>query len=88
VPSYLVESTVASSREAFADSCGRARRVSLRGDGVRYLRTTLLPGDEVVLHVFDAPSAQALAAAVLAVGLEFEQIVQAGDTEIDRRKET
>jgi hypothetical protein len=79
VPSFLVESTVRPTTEAYDDSCGRARRVSGSDGAVRYLRTTFLPGDEVVLHVFDAPSAQALAAAVLAVGLDFDQIVQADD---------
>jgi hypothetical protein len=30
------------------------------GAGVRYLRTTFLPGDEMLLQLFEAPSAEAL----------------------------
>jgi len=30
---------------------------------IRYVRTTFLPGDETILHVFEAPSAEALSQA-------------------------
>ena len=47
------------------------------GDGVRYVRTTYVPEDEVVLHLFEAPSAEALRTAGRTAALEFERIVEA-----------
>ena len=89
MPRFLVESYVAASPAAFDDACelstahgaGRAR-------GVRYVDTTYLPGDEIVLHLFDAPSVEALDAAGRRAGLQFERIVQAVNDSADRRKET
>lgn len=79
VPSYLVESHVAAGPQAFDDACRRAERVSEHRAGVRYVRTTFLPGDETVMHVFEAPSLQALADAGRTAGLSFERIVQWSD---------
>jgi hypothetical protein len=88
VPSYLVESYVASSAEAFDDACARARLTAERGSGVRHVRTTFVPGDQTVLHVFEAPSAEVLADAGRFAGLEFDRIVKAfDDSDVDRRKE-
>ena len=47
------------------------------GAGVRYVRTTFLPGDETILHVFDAPSAEALHEAARDASLPHERIVEA-----------
>ena len=59
MPSYLVESYAGSSPAA-ADARERARRTAeLDAEGV-YVRTTYLPADEVILHLFEAPSAEAL----------------------------
>jgi hypothetical protein len=44
---------------------------------VRYVRTTFLPGDETVLHVFEAPSAGALARAGRLAALHYERIIEA-----------
>jgi hypothetical protein len=79
MPSYLVESLGGSSPEAFDDACRRARSVSAHDAGIRYVRTTFLPGDETVMHVFEAPSLQALADAGRVAGLRFERIVQWSD---------
>lgn len=87
VPRFLVESYVAASTDAFADACDRARRTAEAGVGVSYVDTTYLPGDETVLHLFDAPSAEALDEAGRRVGLQFERIVQAVNDSADRRKE-
>lgn len=77
VPRFLVESYVASSSDAFDDACEKARRTAGEGRGVRYVDTTYLPGDETVLHLFDAPSADALERAGRRAGLQFERIVAA-----------
>jgi hypothetical protein len=77
VPSYLIESYVADSPAAVDDARERARRTAELGVGVRYLRTTFLPGDETILHLFDAPSAAALDEAGRRAALPFERIVEA-----------
>jgi uncharacterized protein DUF4242 len=88
VPRFLVESYVADSTEAFDDACERARLTAEGARGVRYIDTTYLPGDETVLHLFDAPSAEALDEAGRHAGLQFERIVQAVNDSADRRKES
>jgi hypothetical protein len=77
VPSYLVESYLAGSVEAVDEARARARRTAELGLGVRYVRTTFLPGDETILHLFEAPSAAALGEASRRAALPFERIVEA-----------
>ena len=88
MPRFLVESYVAKSATAFDDACERARVTARVGVGVSYVHTTFLPGDETVLHFFDAPSAVAVEAAGREAGLEFERIVEAIEDTADHRKET
>lgn len=87
MPRFLVESYVAASGDAFDDACARARLTAEKAAGVRYVDTTYLPGDETVLHLFDAPSVKALEDAGRLAGLQFERIVQAVSDSADRRKE-
>jgi len=77
MPSYLVESYLADSETALENARGRARRTAELGAGVRYVRTTFLPGDETILHLFEAPSADELDRAVRLAALDFEWIVEA-----------
>ena len=87
MPSYLVESYLADSPSAVNDARERARRAAEIGVGVTYLRTTFLPGDETILHVFEAPSAAALDEAGRRAELPFERIVEAVEETADPRKE-
>lgn len=87
MPRFLVESYVADSTGAFDDACERARRTAEAAPGVRYVDTTFVPGDETVMHLFDAPSEAALEEAGRRVGLQFERIVEAVNASADRRKE-
>jgi hypothetical protein len=87
MPSYLVESYLASSPDALAEARDRARRTAEAGAGVRYVRTTFLPGDETILHVFEAPSVEALDAAGRRAALQFERIVEAVEGPADPTKE-
>jgi hypothetical protein len=77
MPSYLVESYLTDSSAAVADARDRAHLAAELGTGVRYVRTTFLPGDETVLHVFEAASADALEHAARLAALEYERIVEA-----------
>jgi hypothetical protein len=75
VPSYLVESYVAIS--AVERERERARLAATLGNGVRYVRTMFLPDDETLLHLFEAPSAEALRRAGRRAALHYERIVEA-----------
>jgi hypothetical protein len=77
MPSYLVESYLADTVDGVDDARARARRTAELGIGVRYVRTTFLPGDETILHLFEAPSADALDDAGRRAALPFERIVEA-----------
>jgi hypothetical protein len=79
VPSYLVESYLAATPSAVDDARERAQRAAELGAGVRYVRTTFLPGDETILHLFEAPSIAALDEAGRRAELRFERIVEAVD---------
>ena len=72
---FIVESYVADADAADAEQ--RARLAAEVGTGVRYVRSTFLPGDETVLHAFEADSAAALQQAVRAAGLPYDRIVEA-----------
>ena len=88
MPKYLVESYVAASATAFEDACRRARRTAELSADVGYVRTTFVPGDEIVLHLFEASSAEALDAAGRRAGLQFERIVEAMDDSVDNERRT
>jgi hypothetical protein len=75
MPSYLVESYV--SAVEVGEALERARRTAELGDGVRYVRTMILPGDEMILHLFEAPSESVLDRAGRSAALPFERIVRA-----------
>jgi Protein of unknown function (DUF4242) len=73
--SYLVESYAANA--VVEDQRERARLAAEVGTGVRYVRTTFLPDDETLLHVFEAESPEAVREAVRVAALPYERIVEA-----------
>ena len=77
--SYLVESYTANS--GAEDQRERAQLAAKVGTGVRYVRTTFLPGDETLLHVFEAESPEAVREAVRVAALPYERIVEAVEGE-------
>ena len=89
MPSYLVESYAADSPAALDEARARAQLTAELGKGVRYVRTTFLPGDETLLHVFEAPSAEALGQAGQLAELSYDRIVEAieGTDEANRAQE-
>jgi hypothetical protein len=81
---YLVESYA--SGRAVEDQRERARLAADRGTSVRYVRTTHLPGDETVLHVFEADSAEAVREAARIAALPYERIVEAVEDTAERQE--
>ena len=80
--SYLVETYVPGTQAPDAREAGRrardaARKLTREGTAVRYVRTTLLPGDETCFHVFEAVSHEAVADACRLAGLDTPRIVLA-----------
>jgi hypothetical protein len=74
MPTFIVESYAADSD--VADQRARARRASELGPEVTYIRTTVMPSDQVVLHQFEAASAAGLRQAVSAAELDCDRIVE------------
>jgi hypothetical protein len=79
MPTYLVEAYLADSAAGLEEARQRALRTADLGAGVRYLRTTFLPADETILHLFEAASPEELRTAGRLAALEFERIVEAVD---------
>ena len=75
MPGYFLEAYSADS--GVSEARRRARRAADLGSGVRHLRTTFLPADETLFHVFEAPSAEALREAGRRAALHYERIVEA-----------
>lgn len=72
-----MESYAARASDALEVALERAHKTAELGVGVRYVRSTYLPEDEVVFHLFEAPSAEALDEAGRAADLPFDRIVEA-----------
>ena len=81
MPRYLLEAYVADSAAAHDDALARARHAASLGAGIRHVRTTFVPNDQLVLHVFEAPSAGALQRAGGRAGLRYERLVEAYETD-------
>lgn len=77
MPRYLVEAYVADSPAAQADVVDRAAHVATLGTAISHVRTTFVPDDQLVHHVFEAPSAGALRRAAIRAGLRYERLVEA-----------
>ena len=87
MPRFLVESYVAASPGAADEARERARLTAELDDAVGYVHTTFVPGDETVLHLFDAPSNEALDEAGRRAGLQFDRIVEVvDDWQADERR--
>lgn len=77
MPRYLLEAYVADSTSALGSAREGAERTALLGEGIRHVRTTFLPDDQLVQHVFEAPSAAALRRAGIRAALDYERLVEA-----------
>lgn len=81
MPHYLVESYQADSPASVEDARDRARSLGDRDPAIRYVRTTFVPGDETVFHLFEAPSVEALDEAGRSAALSYDRIVEAVEAE-------
>ena len=77
MPNFLIESYLADACDAVDLARERARSVAAEGTGIRYVRTTFIPGDETILHLFEAPSLAALRRAARRRALTCDRIVEA-----------
>jgi hypothetical protein len=78
MPTFIVESYGGDG--AAAGERERAELAAALGLGIIYLRTTILPGDETLFHVFAATSQDALRSAVAAAELGCDRIVEVQET--------
>lgn len=77
MPRYLLEAYVPDSTSALGAAQESAERTAALGEGIRHVRTTFLPDDQVVQHVFEAPSAGVLRRAGARAALRYERLVEA-----------
>ena len=77
MPRDLLEAYVGDSPAAQSELVDRALRVASLGPGISHIRSTFVPDDQVVLHVFEAPSAGALHRAGARAGLQYERLAEA-----------
>lgn len=78
MPTFIVESYGAD--RAVVDQRERAEQAGRLRTGIRYVRTTIVPGDETLLHLFEAVSAEALREAVAMAALGCDRIVEVVET--------
>ena len=74
---YLVEAYLADRPHAVEEARTAARRAADAGPGIRLLRTTFLPRDETVFHLFEAPSEAVIQAAASSASLPIDRITEA-----------
>ena len=77
MPRYLLEAYVADSTSSLGKARESAERTAELGEDIRHVRTTFLPDDQLVLHVFEAPSAGALRRAGARAALRYERLIEA-----------
>jgi hypothetical protein len=85
VVEYLVEVfqpklTAAERAAASAQARRAAEQQSQAGTPVRYLRSIFVPEDEVLFHLFEGGSADAVRQAMARAELPYERVVEAIDT--------
>lgn len=74
---YLVELYLSPSGPDSLEAMAERARGAADGTPVRYVRSYLVPGDELCLHVFDGPSAEAVREVSDRAGFAFARVVPA-----------
>jgi hypothetical protein len=83
VARYLVESYLADTPTALEQACRSARLLTELDRDIQYVRTTFLPGEESVFHVFEATSSTVVIAAADQVALPVDRISEAFEDDAD-----
>jgi hypothetical protein len=78
MPTYIVESYA--TEVVVCDQRHRAELAADLGTDVKYSRTTVVPGDQTLLHLFEAASPDVLGAAVALASLDCDRIVEVVET--------
>jgi Protein of unknown function (DUF4242) len=77
MPHYLLELYLPRDRAVDPDElAGGAKRAAEQGVGVSYLRSMVLPDEELCFHVFGAPSAASVAEAGSRLDMPFERVIE------------
>ena len=81
----MVELYAPSSTEEFGARAAEEAARSVRDEGlaVRYLRSIVIPGDEMCFHLFEAPSAEAVREVSRRAAIRFERIVPVVQIELE-----
>lgn len=83
MPTFIAETFVPVTREDEVQATTeRLSRIDLRVDqgataGVRYVRSTFVPGDEVCFHIFEADSADDVVRIANDLGIRLDRIAEA-----------
>ena len=81
MPNYLVESYAPRSGAALDESIARvrlaAKEIAAESAGLRHVRSTFVPEDEICFHVFEAESAAVIDEVGRRAGLPFERVAEA-----------
>ena len=92
MPSYLLETYISRARaDELTETAIRARDTALHlqaeGRGVRFVRSTFVPADELGFLTFEAESADVVGEVATRAAITFERIVEAVEAR-DTREET
>jgi hypothetical protein len=85
MPTYLVERYLPAAAAPAEEAASAAPAEP--GSTVRHVHTTFVPEDEVCFHVFEAPSREALTAALHRAAIAYERVVEAVDAPQGKKKE-
>jgi hypothetical protein len=64
-----------------------AAQLAEEGRAVRYVRSTIVPGDEAFMAVLEAPSEELVREAYARAGVSFDRIARAIQQEIEREEQ-
>ena len=77
MPNYLLELYLPHDRAVDPGALARgAQRAAEQGAGVRFLRSIVLPDEELCFHVFDAATAASVEEIGSHLGMPFERVVK------------
>jgi Protein of unknown function (DUF4242) len=77
MPNYLLELYLPRDHAVDPDELASgAKRAAEQGAGVSYLRSIVLPDEELCFHLFGAPSAATVAEVGSRLGMPFERVVE------------